>query len=346
MAAAAVAAQCACTPVAPGDGALHGEAFGTTWTVRVAAPARDPEFIRERVEAVLRDVDRSMSGWREDSEVSRLNQEAGAGPFPVSESLAEVVEAALRVSRASGGAFDITVAPLLALFGFGPGGDPDAPPPDPAALEEARSRTGPGTVELVRLDHGGRGILKAPGAALDLSGIAKGYAVDRVAEALRALGHKEHLVEIGGEVRASGSWTVGVEAPLPGLGRRVVRSWRVADVAVATSGGYRDFRETGEPGDEAPRFMTHIFDPRAGRPVERPRGSVTVAADTCLEADAWATALFVLGPEDGLAVAERLGLAALFLLAADVPGTLAERSTTAFSTRVSAPRDGGRPARE
>lgn len=274
-----------------------------------------------------------MSGWRPDSEVSRLNRAAGA--VEVTEPLAEVVEAALEIHRASGGAFDITVGPLLPLFGFGPGADPDAPPPDERSLEAARSLVGPGAVEVIRREGDPPTLRKShPGVALDLSAIAKGHAVDRVAEELRAAGHDEHLVEIGGEILVAGEWTVGVEVPLPGPGRRVARSFRVADRAVATSGGYRDFREAPTAPDAEPRFLTHILDPRVGRPVERPQGSVTVLADTCLEADAWATALFVLGPDDGLALADRLGLAALFLLVEADSGPLRERASRAFTAWV------------
>ncbi len=277
-----------------------------------------------------------MSGWRADSEVSRLNRQPGGGPFPVSAPLAEVVAAALRVNRASGGAFDITVAPLLALFGFGPEAAPGEAVPDAAAVEAARARSGPDAVRLVRLPDGATGLLRTvSGVALDLSAIAKGYAVDRVAALLEEEGHAEHLVEIGGEIRVAGAWTVGVEAPAPLSARQVARSYRVADLAVATSGGYRDFREASTAPGRAASRPTHILDPRVGRPVERPEGSVTVLADTCLEADAWATALFVLGPDEGLALADRLGLAALFLVLYD-GGEVTERASPAFASRTGA----------
>ena len=261
-----------------------------------------------------------MSGWRPDSEVSRLNR--AAGTVEVSEPLATVVEEALAIHRASEGAFDITVGPLLPLFGFGPGGDPKAPGPDEAALEAVRSLVGQHAVEVIRPEGEPPRVRKAePGVALDLSAIAKGYAVDRIAEELRAAGHPEHLVEIGGEIRVAGEWTVGIEVPVPGPGRRVARSFRVSDLALATSGGYRDFREAPAAPGATPRLLTHILDPRLGRPVERPRGSVTVLAPTALEADAWATALFVLGPDAGLALADRLDLAALFLTVVEGGGT-------------------------
>lgn len=319
---------------------LEGEAFGTRWMVRVrggeaSEAARGPlsAVIAREVEA----VDRAMSNWRADSELSRLNADGGRGSAAVSAALAEVLAAALEVHRDSGGAFDITVAPLLRLYGFGPDGTPSAPAPDPARLAEARARVGSGRLSLERAADGG-GILhrSAEGIELDLSGIAKGYAVDRISAALAAAGFPEHLVEVGGEIRTRGSWTVGVETP-PGGGRpRIQRSFPAADAGVATSGGYRDFREAADPAGapfEAPagerRYWTHLFDPRSGQPVERRSGSVTVVAESCLLADAWATALFVLGPEAGYDLARERGLAALFLTAAS-DGSVEERATPGF----------------
>ena len=316
---------------------LDGEALGTRWTARVrgGAPDADPAEIRRAIEAELDAVDRAMSNWRPDSEISRLNRTEDPGPFQLSEPLALVLETALRVHEDSGGAFDVTVGPLLRLFGFGPGGDPEAPPPDPGAVAAARSRVGSGLLSVERLPDG-RAVLhrSAPGVEADLSGIAKGYAVDRVFGALGELGYAERLVEVGGEIRAAGNWTVGVEDPAAGLAPRVHRSFPVRDRAVATSGGYRDFRTarsgTDAPGADDPRFWTHILDPRTGWPVERRTGSVTVLADSCLEADAWATALFVLGPAAGRDLAEERGLAALFLTA-QPDGAVAEQATGAFA---------------
>lgn len=332
----------------PGAAGLHleGEAFGTGWMVRVrgvgAAEARR-EPLSALVERELDSVDRAMSNWREDSEVSRLNAGAGRGATAVSGPLAEVLGSALEVHRDSGGAFDITVAPLLRLYGFGPEGAPSGPAPDPASLAEARARVGSGRLSLERAGDGS-GILhrSAEGIELDLSGIAKGYAVDRVSAALTAAGFPEHLVEVGGEVRTRGEWTVGVETPLGGGRPRVQRSFPAVDAGVATSGGYRDFREAADrSGGPLPagaadgasagerRYWTHLFDPRSGRPVERRSGSVTVLAESCLLADAWATALFVLGPEAGYDLARERGLAALFLTAA-ADGSVEERATPGF----------------
>ena len=268
-----------------------------------------------------------MSNWRSDSELSRLNESDETGPLPLSDPLALVLETSLRVHEESGNAFDITVGPLLRLFGFGPGGDPGQPAPDPAAVEAVRTRVGSHLLSVERLPDGQAFLHReTPDAEMDLSGIAKGYAVDRVSTALTELGFPEHLVEVGGEIQARGDWTLGVQDPTSGLATRTQRSFPVRDLAMATSGGYRDFRETAKESD---RFWTHILDPRSGQPVERRTGSVTVLAASCLEADAWATALFVLGRDDGLELAENLGLAALFLTA-NPDGAIDEAASTAF----------------
>ena len=319
-------AACAAPPPNPAW-ALDGEAFGTRWTVRIRGAETDAARVREAIEAELDAVDRSMSNWRADSELTRLNESDETAPLPISDPLALVLETSLRVHEESKGAFDISVGPLLRLFGFGARSDPEKPAPDPAEVEATRSRVGSGLLRIERLTDG-QAVLhrQVPDLEMDLSGIAKGYAVDRVSTALTELGFTEHLVEVGGEIQARGEWTVGVQHPTSGLAARTHRSFPVKDLAMATSGGYRDFRETA---DESDRYWTHILDPRTGRPVQRRTGSVTVLADSCLEADAWATALYVLGREDGLELAESLDLAALFL-AAGSDGTVEGNATPAF----------------
>ena len=316
-----------CAPPPDPTWTLDGEAFGTRWTVRIRGPETDAESVRVAIAAELTAVDDSMSNWRDDSELSRLNASKATDPVPVSEPLALVLEAALRVHEESGEAFDVTVGPLLHLYGFGPGGDPRSAAPDPEALEAARVRVGSGLLALERPD--GEAVLRrqVPGVELDLSGIAKGYAVDRVSTVLSELGFAEHLVEVGGEIQARGEWTVGIQDPTGGLTTTIHRSFPVRDLGMATSGGYRDFREAA--GGEEGRFWTHILDPRLGRPVERRAGSVTVLAESCLDADAWATALYVLGPDEGLELAEERGIAALFLTATP-DGSSRAQATDAF----------------
>ena len=323
-------AACASPPPNP-SWTLDGEAFGTRWTVQIRGAEADADAVRAAIEAELDAVDRSMSNWRSDSELSGLNGSESTEPLPISGPLALVLESALRVHDESGGAFDITVGPLLRLFGFGPGGNPDQPAPGAAELEATRSVVGSGLLSLER-GPDGYAVLhrQIPEVEMDLSGIAKGYAVDRISAVLTERGFFEHLVEVGGEIQARGEWTAGVQDPSGGLTARVHRSFPVRDLGMATSGGYRDFR----PADgEEDRFWTHILDPRTGRPVERRTGSVTVLADSCLAADAWATALYVLGPTEGFELAEARGLAALFLTV-NPDGTVEEAATTAFAAAI------------
>ncbi len=293
----------------------------------------DVPSVRAAIETELDAVDRSMSNWRADSELSRLNAAASPAPVPISDPLALVLETALRAHEESGGAFDITVGPLLRLFGFGPDGDPESAAPDPEEVDSIRTRVGSHLLSLERRDAQATLQRQVPGVELDLSGIAKGYAADRVSAALTERGFAEHLVEIGGEIQARGEWTVGVQDPSGGIATAVHRAFPVRDLGMATSGGYRDFRPAG--GDEEGRFWTHILDPRLGRPVERRAGSVTVLADSCLEADAWATALYVLGPAEGLELAEQRGIAALFLTAGP-DGAVEEIATAPFAAATRA----------
>ena len=330
-------------PPTPADRVLRGDAFGTRWLVRLRGPApADLVAVRSAIEAELDDVDRAMSSWRADSEISRLNASDELA-VPVSAPLAEVLEASLAIHSASGGALDVTIAPLLRLFGFGPDGDPASAAPAPEAVEEVRARMGSARLALDR-SAGGPAVLRraVPGIEVDLSAVAKGYAVDRVSARLSALGSREHLVEVGGEIAVRGRFRVGVEPPLPWLPEAaapggaapVHRSLPVQNEALATSGGYRDFRPAS--GTDATGVWTHILDPRAARPVERARGSVTVIAPTCLEADAWATALYVLGPEEGLALATGREIAALFLTAGP-DGQILETTTPTFPLRTGNP---------
>jgi thiamine biosynthesis lipoprotein len=323
----AALATAACVPSPDPAWTLDGQAFGTRWTVRIRGAETDSPSVRAAIEAELDAVDRSMSTWRADSELSGLNRSESTEPVPISDPLALVLETALRVHDETGGAFDMTVGPLLRVFGFGPDGDPGAAGPTPEAFEAARARVGSHRLLVERRDARAALRRQIPGIELDLSAIAKGYAVDRVSAVLSELGFAEHLVEVGGEIRARGAWTAGVQDPSGGIATTVHRAFPVRDVAMATSGGYRDFRPAD--GDEEGGFWTHILDPRLGRPVERRTGSVTVLADSCLEADAWATALYVLGPEDGPEFAEQRDIAALFLTA-DTGGTLREAATGAF----------------
>lgn len=295
---------------------LTGPTMGTRYRVviRHEPGAADRERWRELIESPLDRIDRRMSTWRSDSTVSRFNRSEVTDWFEVSASLARLARQAQRIAEATGGAFDLTVAPLVDLWGFGPGGRAEALPDD-AAVREALERVGYEHLN-VRMDPSPALKKAVPGVAIDLSAIAKGHAADGVAGELASLGAvRGCLVEVGGEIRVRGrgpggrdrrGWRVGIEAP---TFRRGAVSRRIAlpGGGLATSGDYRNFfMEDGE------RY-SHTLDPRTGRPVRHSLASVSVAHDSAALADAWATALLVLGPEEGYELAKRKGLAACFM---------------------------------
>ena len=271
-----------------------------------------------------------MSTWDPGSELSRFNASASTGWFAVSADTLAVVEEGLRVARVTGGAFDVTVGPLVELWGFGPDGVRARPSDE--ALAAARVAVGSAGIEA-RTDP--PAIRKRdPRARLDVSAIAKGFAVDAIAVLLAEEGARGFLVEVGGEVRAAGRkaegepWRVAVERPPPVAGAPP-RVLELVDRAVATSGDYRAVFE--EDGTRYP----HVIDPRTGLPVTTGVASATVLAATAMEADAFATALMVLPPADGLRLAEREGLAARLLVRAG--GGFVERTTADFPSAGGAP---------
>jgi FAD:protein FMN transferase len=303
-----LAAACARSPE---ELVLAGPTMGTTYTLKVTAPPAsvDSARLRQTVDEVLTQIDRSMSGYRADSEVVRFNANASTQWYAVSEELAQVVQAALEVSEASSGAFDITVAPLVAAWGFGPGGVPKVLPAD-GQLAQISAAVGYSKLHA-QLDPPA---LRKDIATLtiDLNGIAPGFAVDRLADRLQALKIDNFMIDIGGEIRARGrnargeAWHIAVEQPVD-MQRAPYAGLRLDDAAVSTSGEYRDFYERDG------RRYSHTIDPRTGRPLDREPGSVVVIAPATAQADAWATALNVLGPRDGLALARHRHLPVLFI---------------------------------
>ncbi len=307
---------------------LSGPTMGTGY--RVSLPqklsADETEAVRATVEAALGQVDALMSTYRSDSELSAFNAAGAKTWLEVAPDTAAVMAEALRTGSLSGGAFDVTVGPLVDLWGFGPG-DRQGVPGD-EAIADAAALSGQNALQFVP----GRGMAKdRDGLRVDLSGIAKGHAVDLVAERLEAAGFDSYLIDVGGELKSRGRkadgaiWRVGIERPVPGE-RQVQRVVTLEGGAIATSGDYRNFFERGG------RRYSHTIDPRTGRPVEHTLASVSVVADSAMTADALSTALMVMGPEEGLALAETLELSALFLLRSD--GEIAERGTRAFMERT------------
>jgi thiamine biosynthesis lipoprotein len=291
---------------------LAGATMGTGYSVAIADPPAglDRRALKAAIERDLEAVNEQMSNWRARSEISRFNGGSAPSWAAVSRDTLTVVEQALAVARLSGGAFDPTIGPLVDLWGFGPGAAERRIPAD-ARIEAALQTTG---FRHVRTRTSIPAVAKdRPDLEIDLSGVAKGFGVDKLAERLEAEGVAHYLVEIGGELRARGRsarrrpWRIGVEKPVAGR-RAIQRIVGLEAGAIATSGNYRNFFDSGET-----RY-SHIIDPRRGEPVRHALASVTVVAPTAMQADALSTALMVLGPEAGFDLAERAGLAALFIV--------------------------------
>ena len=315
-----------------------GATMGTTYRVRVDADLSelDRDRVRTLIEARLDRVDRLMSTYDSTSELSRFNRTSATGPVRVSPALLEVLAMALEVSRRSGGAFDVTVAPLVDAWGFGPPGRPVRVPGE-AELAALRASVASGGITL---DHSAGSISKVTSeTVVDLSAIAKGYGVDRVAVGLAELGLTRFLVEVGGEVRAAGkrwdgrAWRVGIESPDERT-RSVYGVVELVDEALATSGDYRNFYDS-----DGERYA-HIIDPRTGSPIRFHGSSVSVVHAEAAMADAWATALTVLGPEAGYELARREDVAALFVMRSN-QGSLS-RATPLFADRLEVGREGAR----
>jgi thiamine biosynthesis lipoprotein len=274
-----------------------GETMGTRWSAAIVAP---PPGIAAAIQGVLAHIIAQMSHWEPASQLSRINAAAPGGWQGIAPEFVHVMSVALDIAARSDGAFDPAMGALVNLWGFGPPG-PRADIPEDGAIDSARSAVGLGAIEL---DAPLLRLRRVRPARLDLSGIAKGYAVDAIAARLRALGCTDFLVEIGGELVGAGiqpdgqPWWVDVEAP-PGMALAPLRI-ALHGIAVATSGDYRRNSAHG----------SHSIDPRTGRPIAHGTASVTVIHAECCHADAWASALTVLEPDAAMALAEREALAA------------------------------------
>ena len=313
---------------------FHGEALGTTWSVKLASSGLEPELARATLQEIalrIGRVDALMSTWQSTSELSQFNATKSTEAFPVAPQTLEVFEIAQQVSALSGGAFDVTVGPLVQAWGFGSRGR--GTPPDAQTLATLRERVG---YQKLAIDAVERSIAKAhPELEADLSAVAKGYAVDELARGLESLGHSAFLVEIGGELRARGRhldgqpWRVAIEAP--GLPERPIhRIVELRELSMATSGDYRNYYEYEG------RRLSHTIDPRTGRPIEHGLASVTVLHPEAAWADAWATALNVLGPVAGYDLAVAQGLRAYLILRSEGggPGEFEVRPTPAFEPHL------------
>ena len=309
---------------------LTGPTMGTTWQVKLAAlpQGTSRDELQDGIEQLLDRVNDLMSTYRPDSELSRFNRYEGPEWFEVSAETVKVAAAAQQISGATGGAFDVTVGPLVNLWDFGPD-QRDRRVPGDDELAKARARVG---YEMLEVRDDPPALRKSrPDLYVDLSAIAKGFGVDQVAEHLDRIGSNSYFVEIGGEIRTRGAkpggdpWRIGIEAPTADRldAQSARRILELHNRAVATSGDYRNYWEKDG------RRFSHTIDPRTGRPVEHQLASVTVVADDCMTADGWATALMVLGPDEAYNSAVQQGLAALFIIREEEG--FVERSTPPFA---------------
>lgn len=280
--------------------------MGTRWSARLVGGQEIAGPAEAAIAAALAVVVAQMSSWEVESELSRFNRQPIGRWFALSPEFATVIAAALHWAEASGGAFDPTAGTLVDLWGFGP--LPIASLPSPIGTAVARESSGWRNLDW---DPAARRLARRTGLTLDLSGIAKGFGVDQAAAALLALGIGDFLVEVGGELRGEGlkpdgqPWWVDLEIP-PGLRLSPIRL-ALHGCAVATSGDYRRFIQRDG------RRLAHSIDPRTGAPVDNDLAAVSVIVGDCMTADALATALIVLGPEDGPRFAEAHDVAALFV---------------------------------
>ena len=333
-------AACGGRPASPAPEVheVTGPTMGTRYSVKIAGPldARARRRVVAAIDAELARIDELMSTWHDESEISRFNRQPPGKPFPVSEETADVLATAKRVTELSGGAFDITVGALARAWGFGP---KPRLPTVPTADELTAARAGVG-VHSIGFDQAARTVTRLhPETMLDLSAIAPGFAADRVADALVGLGHVHVLVDIGGELKAIGrrpdgsAWRVGVARPKQGL-PAVERGQSRDDLAVTVQLANQALATSGDEGnfwvDETGARRGHIIDPRTGHPVSHQLASATVVHPRAADADALATALMVLGPVDGPALAEREQLAAYFIVRGS-NGRLDTQETRAFT---------------
>ncbi|WP_373761994.1 FAD:protein FMN transferase [Neisseria dentiae] len=317
----AVSAALSACGGAPEMATVTGETMGTTYTVKYLAnpgsPLPDPKQTQAGFDKILQEVNRQMSTYQTDSEISRFNRmKASEGSMTVSADFATVLAEAVRLNRLTGGALDVTVGPLVNLWGFGPDKN-ISQAPAAAQISAAEKLVG---IDKIRLETkpsetGARLSKQADGVYLDLSAIAKGFGVDKLAQHLDSLGVQNYLVEIGGELRAKGknqkneAWSVGIEQPQFAQKQAAQIVVPLNNRSLATSGDYRNFRT-----DASGKRLSHIIDPQSKQPISHNLASVSVVADNAMTADGLATGLFVMGEEKALATAEKNRLAVFMII--------------------------------
>jgi len=320
----AILALAACGTRGPGEVLLQGNTMGTHYSIKMLHDGDGIAALQDDVELLLDDIEDEMSTYRPASEISRFNTEVTTGWFEVSVEFCRNVEQAIAISELTDGAFDITVAPLVNLWGFGPDRIIDQPPAD----NDIAARLATVGYRHLHTDCDRPALRKDFGELmLDMSAFGKGLAVDRVAALLDGRGIANYLVEVGGELRLRGhnlsgdAWAIGIELPVEDA-RQPHTIVHITDTAMATSGDYRNFFISGG------QRYSHTIDTHTGRPVTHALASVTVVDHAGYRADALATALLVMGPEKGMQLAVRENLPVLFLIRRDQG--FDERTSPAF----------------
>ncbi|MFC0228869.1 FAD:protein FMN transferase [Serratia aquatilis] len=305
---------------------LDGKTMGTYYSIRFIPEDGTPsvEALRAEIDKRLELVNAQMSTYRPDSELSRFNSSREVNkPFPVSGAVAQVVREAKRINHVTDGALDVTVGPLVNLWGFGP---EERPVKAPSAEELAQRRLWTGIDKLSVEDNAL--VKRIPELYVDLSSIAKGYGVDVIAHYLQSQHIKNYMVDIGGEVRTRGHngekkpWRIAIERPTADSERNAQLVIEPGEMAMATSGDYRNYFE-----DNGVRY-SHTIDPLTGRPITHNLVSITVISPSCMTADGLSTGLNVMGPERGMALANLLNIP-VFMIVKTANG-FEERYSDAF----------------
>lgn len=305
----------ATTPATPASTAtvLDGKTMGTFWRVSViGVDEAKAQALRAKVQAQLDADDRLLSTWKNDSALMRFNHAADTRPWPVSEAMADIVTLSLRIGAKTHGAMDITVGPLVNLWGFGPDKQPVATP-DAQAIAVAKARTGLQHLQVI--NQSGRQFLQKdiPDLFVDLSTVGEGYAADHLARLMEQEGISRYLVSVGGALVSRGMngegkpWRVAIQKPTDQ--ENAVQA--IVDInghGISTSGSYRNYYELDG------KRISHVIDPQTGQPITHKLVSVTVIAPTALEADGWDTGLMVLGPEKAQQVVREQGLAVYMIV--------------------------------
>lgn len=310
---------------APSEVHLSGPTMGTTYNIKYWSDGEvSAESLQSKVDAELIYINKLMSTYDPESELSLLNQNNSTEPYPLSDETILVIDEALEIARLSDGYLDITVGPLVNLWGFGPQAKPEVIPSD-SEISTIREQVG-----YDKLTLADKTITRAhPEMYVDLSTVAKGYGVDRVAEIVESFGVSNYLVEIGGEMRVSGEklngqqWRIAIEKPVS-MERAVQEVITVGKNAIATSGDYRNYYE-----EDGVRY-SHLIDPKTGKPIQHNLVSVTVVHPSCLTADGFATAIAVMGKEAGLSMALQNDLAVMLITREN--GEFKEYTTPGFKS--------------